>query len=226
VKGLRIGLPKEYRLGGLDREVGALVAAAVGKLEKQGAVVKEISLPHTQYAVETYYILASSEASSNLARFDGIRYGFSAARDFAACGALSQVYEKSRGSGFGPEVKRRIMLGTYALSSGYYDAYYAKAQKVRTLVRGDFENAFGQVDVIAAPSSPTAAFRLGEKIADPLAMYLSDVYTIPASLAGVCALSAPCGDTGGGLPAGLQLISKAFGEAEILKAAAALESCL
>ncbi len=219
VKGLRVGLPKEYFVAGLDPEVEAAVRAAVATLGSLGAEVREVSLPHTRYAVSAYYILAPSEASSNLARFDGVRYG----RRSARARTLEELYELSRGEGFGPEVKRRIMLGTYALSAGYYDAYYGKAQRVRTLIKGDFSAAFQQVDVIAAPAAPTAAFRLGEKSSDPVAMYLSDVFTIPSSMAGNASLSLPCGRTKGGLPIGLQLIADSFCEGTLLRAAAAYE---
>ncbi|MCX5797155.1 MAG: Asp-tRNA(Asn)/Glu-tRNA(Gln) amidotransferase subunit GatA [Elusimicrobia bacterium] len=219
VKGLRVGLPKEYFVAGLDPEVEAAVRAAVATLGKLGAEVREVSLPHTRYAVSAYYILAPAEASSNLARFDGVRYG----RRSARAKNLEELYELSRAEGFGPEVKRRIMLGTYALSAGYYDAYYGKAQRVRTLIKGDFSAAFQQVDVIAAPVAPTAAFRLGEKTSDPVAMYLGDAFTIPSSMAGNASLSLPCGRTKAGLPIGLQLIADSFCEGTLLRAAAAYE---
>jgi len=219
VKGLRIGLPKEYFPPGLDHEVEAAVRAAVEALRGLGAEVREVSLPHTRYAVSSYYIVAPSEASSNLARFDGVRYG----RRSPAAKSLAELYELSRGEGFGPEVKRRIMLGTYALSAGYYDAYYGKAQRVRTLIKGDFAAAFQQVDVIAAATAPTPAFALGEKTADPVAMYLCDVFTIPASMAGNASISLPCGLTKAGLPIGLQLIADSFCEGTLLRAAAAFE---
>jgi aspartyl-tRNA(Asn)/glutamyl-tRNA(Gln) amidotransferase subunit A len=219
VKGLRVGLPKEYFVAGLDPEVEAAVRAAVAVLGSLGAEVREVSLPHTRYAVSAYYILAPSEASSNLARFDGVRYG----RRSARAQTLEELYELSRGEGFGPEVKRRIMLGTYALSAGYYDAYYGKAQRARTLIKGDFSAAFQQVDVIAAPTAPTTAFRLGEKTCDPVAMYLCDAFTIPSSMAGNASLSLPCGLTKGGLPIGLQLIADSFCEGTLLRAAAAYE---
>ncbi len=222
LKGLRIGLPKEYFIKGLDPEVEKGVRAAVDKLKELGAAVKEISLPHTAYAVNCYYIIAPSEASSNLARFDGIRYGFSADR----AGSLEEVYELSRGQGFGAEVKRRIMLGTYALSSGYYDAYYAKAQRVRTLINQDFKKAFEEVDVIAAPTTPTPPFRLGEKAGDPLSMYLSDVFTAPSSLTGDASVSIPCGKSSSGLPLGLQLIASAFREDLLERTAAAYEGAV
>jgi aspartyl-tRNA(Asn)/glutamyl-tRNA(Gln) amidotransferase subunit A len=219
VKGLRLGLPKEYMIGGLDPEVKAAVDAAVKQLESLGATVQEISLPHTEYAAATYYIIAPAEASANLARFDGIRYG---AR---ADGADPiELYRNTRGAGFGPEVKRRIILGTYVLSSGYYDAYYLRAQKVRTLIRQDFLKAFEQVDAVITPTTPTAAFKIGEKADDPLQMYLSDVFTISCNLAGICGISLPCGFTQSPkLPIGLQLLGKPFGEATLLKLAHAYE---
>ena len=228
IKGLRIGLPKEYMIGGLDPEVKAAVDAAVKQLQSLGATVEEISLPHTEYAAATYYIIAPAEASANLARFDGIRY----------CARVDgadpiELYSKTRGAGFGPEVKRRIILGTYVLSSGYYDAYYLRAQKVRTLIRQDFLKAFEKVDAIVTPTSPTAAFKIGEKSDDPLQMYLSDVFTISCNLAGICGISLPCGFTGNSqlstlnaqprLPIGLQLLGKPFGEETMLKIAHAYE---
>ena len=219
MKGLRVGLPKEYFIPGMDSEVESGVLSAVEQLKKQGASVKDVSLPHTKYAVGTYYLIAPAEASSNLARFDGIRYGRSAKQ----AESLEDVYELSRGEGFGPEVKRRIMLGTYALSSGYYDAYYAKAQRVRTLIARDFENVFKDVDLIACPTTPTPPFKFGEKANDPLAMYLSDIFTIPSNMAGNASASVPCGQTKLGLPVGLQLIGPAFAEGLVLAAAAALE---
>lgn len=212
LKGLRIGLPKEYFIDGVDPEVGKAVRDAVKALEALGATTKEISLPHTEACLSVYYIIAPSEASSNLSRFDGVRYGHRAAN----AGNLLELYEKSRGEGFGPEVKRRIMIGTYALSSGYYDAYYAQAQKVRTLIMRDFENAFKEVDVIATPTTPTAAFKSGEKAADPLQMYLSDIFTISCNLAGLPGLSLPCGFTSTKLPIGLQLLGKPFEEDTLL----------
>ncbi|MBI3289068.1 MAG: Asp-tRNA(Asn)/Glu-tRNA(Gln) amidotransferase subunit GatA [Elusimicrobia bacterium] len=220
LKGLRVGLPREYFIDGLDAEVEKSVRSAIDALKSLGADVVEVSLPHTKYAVSTYYIIAPSEASSNLARFDGIRYGFI---DRAAT-SLEEVYEMSRGSGFGAEVKRRIMLGTYALSSGYYDAYYSKAQRVRTLMANDFKEAFKAVDVIAAPTTPTPPFRFGEKTSDPIAMYLSDIFTIPSNMAGNASLSIPCGLTAKGLPIGLQLIADVFQEERLLSAARAFEA--
>jgi aspartyl-tRNA(Asn)/glutamyl-tRNA(Gln) amidotransferase subunit A len=219
IRGLKIGLPKEYMIGGLDPEVKASVDAAVKQLEKLGAEIVEISLPHTDYAVATYYIIATAEASANLARFDGIRYG---ARVDGA--DPIELYSKTRGAGFGAEVKRRIILGTYVLSSGYYDAYYLRAQKVRTLIRNDFLKAYEKVDAIVTPTTPTAAFKIGEKSDDPLQMYLSDIFTISCNLAGIPGLSLPCGFTSSPkLPIGLQLLGKPFGEETILKIAHAYE---
>lgn len=218
IKGLKVGIPKEYFIEGMDPEVEAAVREAIKKLESLGAVPVEISLPNTQYAIATYYVLATSEASSNLARYDGVKYGFRAdGKD------LLDMYMQTRSRGFGPEVKRRIMLGTYALSAGYYEAYYGKAQQVRTLIKRDFDNALKEVDVIATPTSPSAAFKMGEKTADPLQMYLSDIFTISINLAGVPAISLPCGFTKSGLPIGLQLIGRHFDEEGIIKAAYAYE---
>jgi aspartyl-tRNA(Asn)/glutamyl-tRNA(Gln) amidotransferase subunit A len=219
VKGMKIGLPKEYFIEGMDPEVEKAVKDAVKTLEGLGAKVVQVSLPHTDYAVATYYILATSEASSNLARYDGVKYGFRA----ASPKDLMDMYMKSRAEGFGPEVKRRIMLGTYALSAGYYDAYYKKGQQVRTLIKRDFDEAFKTVDVIATPTAPTAAFKIGEKSSDPLQMYLSDIFTISVNLAGIPGLSLPCGFTSGNLPIGLQLLGKHFDEEAILHAAFAYE---
>jgi aspartyl-tRNA(Asn)/glutamyl-tRNA(Gln) amidotransferase subunit A len=219
IRGLKLGLPKEYMIGGLDPEVKAAVDAAVKQFEKLGAEIVEISLPHTDYAVATYYIIATAEASANLARFDGIRYG---ARVDGA--DPLELYSKTRGAGFGDEVKRRIILGTYVLSSGYYDAYYLRAQKVRTLIRNDFLRAFETVDAIVTPTTPTAAFKIGEKSDDPLQMYLSDIFTISCNLAGICGISLPCGFTQSPkLPIGLQLLGKPFGEETLLKIAQAYE---
>jgi aspartyl-tRNA(Asn)/glutamyl-tRNA(Gln) amidotransferase subunit A len=219
IKGLRIGLPREYFISGIDPEVSASVRAAVDQLAKLGADVREISLPHTEYAVAVYYIVATAEASANLARFDGIRYGMRVEGNDPI-----ELYGKTRGAGFGAEVKRRVLLGTYALSSGYYDAYYVRAQKVRTLIQRDFLNAFENVDVIVTPTTPTAAFRAGEKTSDPLQMYLSDIFTISCNLAGICGISLPCGFTSQPkLPIGLQLLGKAFGEEMILRVAHAYE---
>jgi len=219
VKDLKLGLPKEYMIGGLDPEVKAAVDAAVKQFEKLGAEIVEISLPHTDYGVSVYYIIATAEASANLARFDGIRYG---ARVDGA--DPIELYRRTRGAGFGAEVKRRIILGTYVLSSGYYDAYYLRAQKVRTLIRNDFLKAFEKVDAIVTPTSPTAAFKIGEKSDDPLQMYLSDIFTISCNLAGICGISLPCGFTKNPkLPIGLQLLGKPFGEETLLKIAHAYE---
>ena len=219
IKGLKLGLPKEYFIGGLDKEVTDAVSAAVKQLEKLGAEVVEISLPHTDYAVAVYYIIATAEASANLARFDGIRYGL---RIEGADPV--ELYSRTRGAGFGAEVKRRIILGTYVLSSGYYDAYYLRAQKVRTLIRQDFLKAFEKVDLIVTPTTPTAAFKAGEKSDDPMQMYLSDIFTISCNLAGICGMSLPCGFTSNPkLPIGLQLLGKPFGEQTMLKAAHAYE---
>jgi aspartyl-tRNA(Asn)/glutamyl-tRNA(Gln) amidotransferase subunit A len=219
VRGLRVGVPKEYFIPGMNRDVEAAVKDAIRALEREGARIEDVSLPNTEYAVAVYYLLATAEASSNLARYDGVRYGYRA----KAPTNLMDLYSRSRAEGFGPEVKRRIMLGTYALSSGYYDAYYVKAQRVRTLIKRDFDRAFERVDVIATPTAPTPAFRIGEKTQDPLQMYLSDIFTISVNLAGVPALSMPCGFSGEGLPIGLQLIGKPFAESTILRAAAAYE---
>ncbi|MGG4145853.1 Asp-tRNA(Asn)/Glu-tRNA(Gln) amidotransferase subunit GatA [Paenibacillus algorifonticola] len=218
VKGLRIAVPKEYLGEGVDPKVKEAVLNALKVYESLGATWEEVSLPHTEYAIAAYYLLASSEASSNLARFDGVRYGVRA--DNPA--NLIDLYRKSRSEGFGPEVKRRIMLGTYALSSGYYDAYYLKAQKVRTLIKQDFDQVFEKYDVVIGPTAPTAAFKLGEQVGDPLTMYLNDICTIPVSLAGVPAISIPCGQADG-LPIGLQIIGKAFDESTVLRAAHAFE---
>ncbi len=205
--GLRIGIPEEYFVSGLQQEVAERVRSAIAALEALGAQPRPVSLPHTQYALPVYYLIAPAEASANLARYDGIRYGV---RQEAV--SLSEVYRRTRGAGFGAEVKRRIMLGTYALSAGYYDAYYGQAQKVRTLIRGDFERAFEQVDVIAAPVAPTTAFKIGEHRDDPLAMYLEDVFTLPANLAGVPGLAFPVGFDSQGLPVGMQLMGPHFRE--------------
>ena len=215
VRGVRLGVPKEYFIEGMDPEVEASVQQAIETLRKLGAEVKEISLPHTEYAVAVYYILATAEASSNLARYDGVRYGYRTpeGRD------LLEMYMKTRAEGFGPEVKRRIMLGTYALSAGYYDAYYKKAQQVRTLIKRDFDEAFKTVDVIVTPTAPTPAFRFGEKTADPLQMYLSDIFTISVNLAGIPAISLPGGFSKEGLPIGLQILGRAFDEEGVLRVA-------
>jgi aspartyl-tRNA(Asn)/glutamyl-tRNA(Gln) amidotransferase subunit A len=219
VKGLKLGLPREYFIGGVDPKVTAAVQAAVRQLQGMGAEVVEISLPHTEYAVATYYIVATAEASANLARFDGIRYGLRVDGTDPI-----DLYSRTRGAGFGAEVKRRIILGTYVLSSGYYDAYYLRAQKVRTLIRQDFLNAFEKVDAILTPTTPTAAFKVGEKSDDPMQMYLSDIFTISCNLAGICGISLPCGFTENPkLPIGLQILGKPFGESSLLKIAHAYE---
>ncbi len=219
LKGMKIGLPKEYFIEGLDNDVREAVEEAAATYKALGAEIIEVSLPHTAYAVACYYLIATAEASSNLARYDGVRYGL---RDESA-EKLIDMYMQSRAAGFGAEVKRRIMLGTYALSSGYYDAYYIKAQKVRTLIRQDFLDVFEKVDTLLTPVAPTPAFALGEKTDDPLQMYLSDIYTIPVNLAGTCAMSLPCGFSAKGLPIGLQLIGKPFDEATMLRTAHAFE---
>ena len=219
VRGLKVGLPKEYFIAGLDPDVKKAMDLAIETFRGLGAEFTEVTLPHTEYAVATYYLIATAEASSNLARYDGVRFGH---RSAGAAG-LMEMYTKSRAEGFGDEVKRRIMLGTYALSSGYYDAYYLKAQKVRTLIMHDFLKAFETVDVMLTPIAPTPAFRLGEKVNDPLQMYLSDIFTIPVNLAGTCAMSVPAGLSGNGLPIGLQLIGRPFAEETILRAGHAFE---
>ncbi len=218
IKGIKIGIPNEYFIEGMDSEVEQSIRDAIKKLESLGAIPIEVSLPHTGYAVATYYVLATSEASSNLARYDGVKYGLRVeGKD------LMDMYMNTRAKGFGSEVKRRIMLGTYALSAGYYEAYYRKAQQVRTLIKKDFENAFHNVDIIVTPTSPTAAFKIGEKTSDPLQMYLSDIFTISVNLAGVPAISVPCGFTKNNLPIGLQFIGKHFDEESLIKIAYAYE---
>ncbi len=219
IKGMKIGLPKEYFIDGLDPEVKKVIDATIQTYTDLGAEMVEVSLPHTDYAVACYYLIATAEASSNLARYDGVRYG----KRVDGGNGLIEMYRQTRAAGFGAEVKRRIMLGTYALSSGYYDAYYLKAQKVRTLIRQDFLDAFEKVDVILAPVAPTPAFPLGAMIDDPLQMYLSDIFTIPANLAGTCAMSLPAGFASNGLPIGQQLIGKPFAEESLLKIAHAFE---
>jgi aspartyl-tRNA(Asn)/glutamyl-tRNA(Gln) amidotransferase subunit A len=218
VRGFKLGVPREYFAEGLDSEVRRLVEAAIQKLAEAGCEVVSISLPHTEYAIPCYYIIAPAEASSNLARYDGVRYGYRAPST-----TLAEMYRRTRDQGFGAEVKRRILLGTYALSAGYYDAYYLKAQKVRTLIAREFEQAFQTVDAIVTPTAPTVAFRLGEKTGDPLAMYLNDVYTVTADLAGVPAISVPCGNNSEGLPVGLQILGRHFDEGTILRLAHAVE---
>ncbi|MGH7766486.1 MAG: Asp-tRNA(Asn)/Glu-tRNA(Gln) amidotransferase subunit GatA [Candidatus Binatia bacterium] len=218
VKGLRAGIPKQFFISGMQPDVEQAVKDAIKKLERGGIETVEVSLPHTEYAVAVYYVIATAEASSNLARYDGMKYGYRApAKD------LMETYMKTRQEGFGPEVKRRIMLGTYALSSGYYDAYYLKAQKVRALIKRDFEAAFKQCDVIVTPTAPTTAFKVGAKTAEPLEMYLSDIFTISVNLAGLPGLSLPCGFDAGGMPIGLQIIGKHFDEATMLRLAHAYE---
>jgi aspartyl-tRNA(Asn)/glutamyl-tRNA(Gln) amidotransferase subunit A len=219
IQGLKIGLPKEFFAEGLDEEVKSVIMKNVEDLKNAGAIIKEISLPYTDYSVAVYYIIASSEASANLARYDGVKYGFRAEN----IQNLLEEYTKSRTQGFGDEVKRRIMLGTYSLSSGYYDAYYLKAQKVRNLIAKDFENAFNEVDFIITPTAPTTAFKIGEKLDNPLAMYLSDIYTISINLAGVPAISIPAGKDSKNLPVGLQIIGKHFDELGLLKISKFLE---
>ncbi|MCE2452741.1 MAG: aspartyl/glutamyl-tRNA amidotransferase subunit A, partial [Nitrospinae bacterium] len=223
VRGLKIGIPEEYFIEGMDPEVEAATQKAIAVFEEQGAEILEISLPNTEYALPVYYILAPAEASSNLARYDGVRFGLRKQGD-STFGSLFGMYAASRENGFGDEVKRRIMLGTYALSSGYYDAYYTKAQKVRTLICRDFKAAFEEVDVVLSATAPTPAFEIGERLDDPISMYLSDILTIPCNLAGLPGISQPCGFTSRGLPIGLQLVGKPFAEKTILQAAAAFES--
>jgi aspartyl-tRNA(Asn)/glutamyl-tRNA(Gln) amidotransferase subunit A len=219
VRGLKLGVAKEYFGEGLDEEVRQSVESAIDRLKSMGCEIIPVSLPHTRYAIPTYYLIATAEASANLARYDGARYGYRA----NGVKTLSEMYRRTRDEGFGAEVKRRIMLGTYALSAGYYDAYYLKAQKVRTLLARDFKEAFRTVDAIVTPTAPTAAFKLGEKSADPLAMYLADIYTVTADLAGVPGISVPCGETKEKLPIGLQILGKHFEEATILRVAHAHE---
>jgi len=219
IKGIKIGVPKEYFIKGLDGEVEKAVKEAIELLQDLGAITVEISLPHTEYGVAVYYLIAPSEASANLARYDGVRYGYRSLE----IGDLLDEYEKSRGEGFGPEVKRRIMLGTYALSRGYYDAYYLKAQKVRTLIKKDFDGAFEKVDAIITPTAPTPAFKIGEKVDDPLQMYLSDIFTISANLASIPGISIPCGFSKKGLPIGLQLMARPFDEEVLIRIAYAYE---
>ena len=218
VKGLKIGIPKEYRVDGMPAEIEKLWSQGIEWLKAEGAEIREISLPHTKYALATYYIVAPAEASSNLARYDGVRFGLRVDGD-----SLDDMYARTRAAGFGAEVRRRVMIGTYVLSAGYYDAYYLKAQKVRALIARDFDQAFGQVDAILTPTAPSAAFAIGDKMDDPIAMYLNDVFTVPASLAGLPALSLPAGLSGDGLPLGLHLIGRAFDEATVLRAARTIE---
>jgi len=215
IKGLKIGIPKEYFIEGVDKEVKDSIKLAIGELEKLGAVCEDTCLPHTEYAVSVYYLVATAEASSNLARFDGVQYGLRAEN----ITSMMDMYKKTRKEGFGDEAKRRIILGTFALSSGYYDAYYSKALKVRTLIKMDFDKAFEKFDAIVTPTSPTASFKIGEKISDPLTMYLSDIFTISANLAGIPGMSIPCGFTKANLPIGLQILGKPFDEDTILRIA-------
>jgi len=220
IRGLRFGIPGEYFVAGMDPEVESALRGAAAAFEAAGAVPVEVSLPHTPYVIPVYYLIATAEASSNLARYDGVKYGTRAGGPFAN---LLEMYRRTRAQGFGPEVKRRIMLGTYALSSGYYDAYYRKAQQVRTLIRRDFEDALRRCDILLAPASPTAAFRIGEKIDDPLQMYLLDIFTASVNLAGLPGLSLPCGFTRQGLPLGMQILGRPFEEGTVLRAAYAFE---
>ncbi len=220
VEGLRVGVPEEYFGEGLDPEIRAAIDGALAGLKAAGCVVKPVSLPHTKYAIPTYYVIATAEASSNLSRFDGVRFGLRAEE----AKTLSEMFRKTRDCGFGAEVKRRILLGTYALSAGYYDAYYRKAQQVRTLLTRDFLAAFAEVDVLVAPVTPTPAFKLGAKTDDPVQMYLEDIYSVAASLAGICGVSVPCGETKAGLPIGVQVMGKHFDEATMLRIAQAIEA--
>jgi aspartyl-tRNA(Asn)/glutamyl-tRNA(Gln) amidotransferase subunit A len=220
VKGMKLGVPAEYFADGLDGEVRAAIEGGVEKLRAAGAEIRKISLPHTRYAIPTYYVIATAEASSNLARFDGVRYGLRAPQS----DTLASMYRRTRDLGFGAEVKRRILLGTYVLSHGYYDAYYKKAQQVRRLLTEDFLAAFREVDAILTPTAPTPAFKLGEKSDDPVAMYLADIYTVTASLAGICGVSVPCGKSRAGLPIGMQILGKHFDESTIFRVGQALES--
>lgn len=219
LRGMRLGLPREYFVDGMHPDVASAVTGAIARCRELGAEIVDVSLPHTKYAVATYYILAAAEASANLARFDGVRYGHRATVE----GSPIDMYKRTRAEGFGSEVQRRIILGTYVLSSGYYDAYYLRAQKVRTLIRCDFEAAFKQCDALLTPVTPTPACRLGEAMSDPLQMYLGDIFTVTANLAGVCGLAVPCGLTTAGLPVGLQVLGPAFGEEQVLRVGHAYE---
>jgi aspartyl-tRNA(Asn)/glutamyl-tRNA(Gln) amidotransferase subunit A len=220
VAGMKLGVPEEYFGEGLDAEVRAAIEAGIERLRAAGAEIRNISLPHTRYAIPAYYVIATAEASSNLARFDGVRYGFRAPHS----DTLAAMYRRTRDLGFGAEVKRRILLGTYVLSHGYYDAYYRKAQQVRRLLADDFLAAFREVDAIVTPTAPTPAFKIGEKSDDPVAMYLADIYTVTASLAGICGLSVPCGESREGLPIGMQILGRHFDEATIFRVGQALET--
>jgi aspartyl-tRNA(Asn)/glutamyl-tRNA(Gln) amidotransferase subunit A len=222
VKGLRIGLPREYFVDGLHPEVALAVDAAIDSYRRLGAEIVDVSLPHTEYGIAAYYLLCTAEASSNLARFDGVRYG-KRVEPSVGKGGLVEMYRATRGKGFGLEVKRRIMLGTYALSAGYYDAYYAKAQKVRTLLKEDFARAFEKADVLLTPTTPAPAFRLGENAADPVQMYLGDVFTVGCNLAGLPGMSLPCGFSKEGLPLGVQLLGPAWSEAQLFRVGRAYE---
>jgi aspartyl-tRNA(Asn)/glutamyl-tRNA(Gln) amidotransferase subunit A len=224
VKGLRIGVPTEYFGEGLDPEIRAAIEKALHSLRSAGCEIKTIALPHTRYAIPTYYVIATAEASANLSRFDGVRFGLRTGAGKAGPQTLSEMYRETRDQGFGAEVKRRILLGTYALSAGYYDAYYRKAQQVRTLLTRDFLAAFAEVDAIVGPVTPTPAFKLGEKTADPVQMYLEDIYSVAASLAGICGMSVPCGETRDGLPIGVQIMGRHFDEETMLRVALAIES--
>jgi aspartyl-tRNA(Asn)/glutamyl-tRNA(Gln) amidotransferase subunit A len=218
IRGLRIGVPSEYRIDGMAGEIDAVWRQGEAWLRDAGAEIVEVSLPHTRYALATYYIIAPAEASSNLARYDGVRFGLR-----VPGATLDEMYQNTRGEGFGAEVRRRILIGTYVLSAGYYDAYYLKAQKVRTLIARDFAQAFGRVDVVLTPTAPSDAFAIGDKTDDPITMYLNDVFTVPTSLAGLPGISVPAGLSARGLPLGLQLIGRPFDEETVLRAAAALE---
>jgi aspartyl-tRNA(Asn)/glutamyl-tRNA(Gln) amidotransferase subunit A len=220
VAGLRIGVPEEYFGEGLDPEIRAAIERSLDGLRAAGCSIHKVSLPHTRYAVPTYYVIATAEASSNLSRFDGVRFGLRS----SDAATLSAMFRNTRDEGFGSEVKRRILLGTYVLSAGYYDAYYRKAQQVRALLTRDFVEAFAKVDAIVAPVTPTPAFKLGEKTDDPLQMYLEDIYSVAASLAGICGMSVPCGETQAGLPIGVQVMGKHFDEATMLRVGSAIET--
>jgi aspartyl-tRNA(Asn)/glutamyl-tRNA(Gln) amidotransferase subunit A len=222
VEGMKVGVPMEYFEDGLDPEVRTAVEIGIQELKNAGAEIVPLSLPHTQYAIPTYYVIATAEASSNLARYDGVRYGLRSSEGKT----LSEMYRRTRDAGFGVEVKRRIMLGTYVLSAGYYDAYYLKAQRVRSLLARDFDEAFAKVDVIVTPTTPTPAFKLGEKAEDPLAMYLADIFTVTADLVGIPGISIPCGKSREGLPIGMQILGKHFDEATVLKVAHVAEHAL
>ncbi len=223
VKGLRIGVPEEYFGEGLDSEIRSKIETLIHQFESEGAEIVPIHLPHTPYAIATYYILATAEASSNLARFDGVRYGHRAIAEGSDESGLVRLYKQSRTEGFSTEVKRRIMLGTYVLSAGYYEAYFGKAQKIRRLIQQDFADAFTNVDVIISPTSPTTAFKFGENSDDPVSMYLNDIYTISANLAGICGISVPCGTHSNGMPIGVQFMAGAFQEEQLIRAGSAVE---